>query len=70
MNSQVQVFPTDDDGVCHLRRVDDASEDAAADRDVAGKGALLVDVRPVDGLCDMRDQRSTILRRHLFRGSA
>jgi hypothetical protein len=50
-HSQVEVVSADDDGVGHLGRVDDAGEDTATDRDVAGEGALLVDVGAVDGLC-------------------
>ena len=50
-HSQVQVVTTDDDGVGHLGRVDDTSQDTAADRDIASEGALLVDVGAVDGLC-------------------
>ena len=34
----------------HLGRVDGAREDAAADRDIAREGALLVDVGALDGL--------------------
>ena len=40
----VQVIHADDDGALHLRRLDDAGQDATADGDVAGEGALLVDV--------------------------
>ena len=38
----MEVVPADDDGAVHLRRHDTAGEDAAADGDVAGEGALLV----------------------------
>jgi hypothetical protein len=49
--SQVQVLSSDDDGVGHFGRVDDTSQDSSSDGDLAGEGALLVDVGTVDGLC-------------------
>ena len=45
----VEVIPADDDGVLHLGGDDDALEDTAADGDVAGEGALLVNVVALDG---------------------
>lgn len=45
----VEVVPADDDGVLHLGGDDDALQDAATDGDVAGEGALLVDVVALDG---------------------
>ena len=45
----VEVVPADDDGVLHLGGDDDALEDAATDGNVAGEGALLVDVVALDG---------------------
>ena len=45
----VEVVATDDDGLVGLGGVDDATHEAAADGDVAGEGALLVDVLAVDG---------------------
>ena len=45
----VEIVPADDDGVLHLGGHDDALEDAATDGDVAGEGALLVDVVTLDG---------------------
>jgi hypothetical protein len=50
-NSQVEVLATDDEGVGHLGRVDNTGQDTATDGDIAGEGALLVDVGAVDGLC-------------------
>lgn len=47
----MEVLATDDKGVGHLGRVDGTGEDTASDRDIAGEGALLVDVGAVDGLC-------------------
>mmetsp|Transcript_3368 Transcript_3368/g.8399 ORF Transcript_3368/g.8399 Transcript_3368/m.8399 type:complete len:254 (-) Transcript_3368:42-803(-) len=47
---EVQVVAADDDGAVHLGRLHDAREQAAADRDVAREGALLVDVGAIDGL--------------------
>ena len=48
----VEVVAADDDGVGHFGRVDDTGEDTATDGDVAGEGALLVDVGAVDSLCE------------------
>ena len=45
----VEVVTADDDGVLLLGGVDDTTEEAAADGDVTGEGALLVDVLTVDG---------------------
>lgn len=45
----VEVVAADDDRVLGLGGVDDATHEAAADGDVAGEGALLVDVLAVDG---------------------
>mmetsp|Transcript_24295 Transcript_24295/g.75926 ORF Transcript_24295/g.75926 Transcript_24295/m.75926 type:complete len:202 (+) Transcript_24295:77-682(+) len=44
----VQVVAADHDRALHLGGDDHALEDAAADRDVPGEGALLVDVVPLD----------------------
>lgn len=53
LGDEVEVLATEDDGVGHLAGgVDDTSEDTATDRDLAGEGALLVDVSAVDGLCE------------------
>ena len=45
----VEVVTADDDGLVLLGGVDDTTEEAAADGDVAGEGALLVDVLAVHG---------------------
>jgi hypothetical protein len=47
----VQVLSSDDDGVGHFGRVDDTSQNSSSDGNLAGEGALLVDVGTVDGLC-------------------
>lgn len=47
---EVHVVPADDQRAVHLGRVDGARQNAAADRDVAREGALLVDVGTLDGL--------------------
>lgn len=53
LGDEVEVLAAEDDGVGHLARgVNDTSEDTATDRDLAGEGALLVDVSAVDGLCE------------------
>ena len=41
---EMKIVSPDDDGALHLELTDDAAEDAAADLDEAGEGALLVDV--------------------------
>lgn len=46
--NKVEIVATDDDRALHLRGVHDPAENASADGDVAGEGALLVDVGPVD----------------------
>ena len=45
----VEVVTADDDGVLLLGGVDDTTEEATADGDVTGEGALLVDVLTVHG---------------------
>lgn len=51
LGDEVQVLATEDDGVGHLAGgVDDTGEDTATDGDIAGEGALLVNVGAVDGL--------------------
>lgn len=47
---EVQVVPSDNDRARHLVLDHDAGENAAADGDVAGERALLVDERALDGL--------------------
>ena len=42
LGNEVKVFTADDDRPVHLGRHDGAGEDTAADRDLAGEGALLV----------------------------
>jgi hypothetical protein len=42
LGDEVKVFTADDDRPVHLGRHDGAGEDTAADRDLAGEGALLV----------------------------
>lgn len=45
----VEVFTADDDGTVHLGRDDTAGQDTATDGDQTGEGALLVDVRTLNG---------------------
>ena len=57
LGDPVEVVPADDERARHLGRHHDALENAPADRDVAGEGALLVHVRAHLQLvvrCDMR----------------
>ena len=46
----VEIVTAHDDGALHLGGDDDALEDLAADGDVAGEGAFLIDVVGLDGL--------------------
>lgn len=46
----MQIITSDDDGPLHLQLLHDSSENASADANVAGEGALLVDVGSIDGL--------------------
>ncbi len=46
----MQVVPANDAGSLHLQRLDNAGEDAAADADVAGERALLVNVVALQSL--------------------
>lgn len=45
LGDPAQVVAAQHDGAVHLGAANHALEDAAADADVAGEGALLVDVR-------------------------
>lgn len=45
----VKVFSADDEGAVHLGGNDGAGKDTTADRDLAGEGALLVDVGALNG---------------------
>ena len=44
LGDEVKVLAADDDGAVHLGGNDGARQDTATDRDLAGEGALLVDV--------------------------
>ena len=46
----VEVIASDDDGPVHLHFGDDSGQDTATDMDVAGEGALLVDVGALTSL--------------------
>lgn len=49
LGDEVEVLAADDEGTVHLGGNDGAGQDTAADRDLADKGALLVDVVAVNG---------------------
>lgn len=57
----VQVVTTDYNGALHLGRDDLSSEDASTDRDVSGKGALLVNVGTADGSFGGLEAKTNIL---------
>jgi hypothetical protein len=46
----VQVITSDDEGALHLQLLDDTSQDATSDRDIASEGALLVNVASLNSL--------------------
>lgn len=46
----VQIVSADDDRPLHLHLLDDAGQDATANRHVTGERAFLVDVRSFNGL--------------------
>ena len=57
----VQVVAAHNDGALHLGADDSASQDASADGDVAGEGALLVDVGSGDGLLGRLEAKTDVL---------
>lgn len=57
----VQVIPSDDDRSPHLGRDDDSLQDGTANRNVAGKGALLVDVIGLNGRVRRLDTKTDAL---------
>lgn len=57
----VQIVATQDDGALHLVRHNNARQDAAADRHVAGERALLVNVVALDGLDRSLEAETDIL---------
>lgn len=70
---KVQIVTPDHDRPLHLHLAHHAGQDAAADRDVAGEGAFLVDVGSGDGLLrglesesDAAVQTETLLLVDLF----
>jgi hypothetical protein len=46
----VQVVTSDDEGALHLQLLDDTSQNAASDGNIAGEGALLVNVASLNSL--------------------
>ena len=57
----MQVFPAKNDGAFHLGRLDKTGQNTATDRHVAGKGALFVDICPVDGFRGSGKSEANIL---------
>jgi len=57
----VQVVTANDDGALHLRAVNNALEDTAADGDVAGERTLLVDVFALNGLLRRLEAQTNVL---------
>lgn len=46
----VQVVTSDDNGALHLQLLDDTSQNATSDGDIASEGALLVNVASLNSL--------------------
>ncbi len=57
----VQVVAAHNNGALHLGADDGSSQDASADGDVAGEGALLVDVGSGDGLLGRLEAQANVL---------
>ena len=57
----VQVVAAHNNGALHLGADDGSSQDASADGDVAGEGALLVDVGSRDGLLGRLEAQANVL---------
>ena len=61
LGDEVKVLATDDDGALHLGRDDLTSEDTTTDGDIAGEGALLVDVVTLNGLLGGLETKTDLL---------
>jgi hypothetical protein len=61
LGDKVEVLATDDDGALHLGRDDLSGEDTTTDRDIAGEGALLVDVVTLNGLLGGLEAKTDLL---------
>jgi len=57
----MEVVPPHDDSALHLRRDDKSLQDLTANGDIASEGALLVDVRSLDGRVGGLDAQADIL---------
>ena len=57
----MEVVPSDDHGPLHLCGDDDALEDLAPDGDLAGEGALLIDIVGLDRFLGGLEAQSYIL---------
>jgi hypothetical protein len=51
----MQVITSDDEGALHLQLLDDTSQNAASDRNIASEGALLVNVASLNSLSEQID---------------
>ena len=58
----MKVVTPDDDGPVHLHLSDDASQDTATDGDLAGEGALLVDIVTGLGLVGDLESKTRITK--------
>merc|ERR1712002_45389 len=58
---EVEVVSADDDGTVHLHLEDSPSHNASTDRNVAGEGALLVDVGAFLGLAGDLESKANLM---------
>src|SRR5690348_8025019 len=61
LRDEVKVLATDDDGALHLGGDDLTGEDAATDGNIAGEGALLINVVTLDGLLGGLEAETNLL---------
>ena len=61
LGDEVEVLATDDDGALHLGGDDLSVQDAATDGNIAGEGALLVNVMTLNSLLGGLETKTDIL---------
>jgi len=61
LSDVVQVVSTDDNRSLHLGRDDLSLQDSSTDGDISSKGALLVDIRALNGSIGSLDSQTNVL---------
>ena len=61
LGDEVEVVTADDAGTVHLGGPDSAGKDTATDRDHTSEGALLVNVRALDGSLGRAEAQTNVL---------